>query len=575
MKNKFFKTLVVFGLSFIAWNCSEDAASPQGPNSEATAVSKPALEVDQSSWMLVAGTQIFLIVPNADGTFSVTDEHSIPVGVFDVGTASIVDASGTPVIANVDLTQLPVVNPDKTISYIDGSKATIDGKTLLLPGGIDPNAGTSSIVTVMSSSATAPVPTSSAIPNSSSAAKPAVSSSSQKAEDPKPESSSSQAPEEGKIGSITYKGSLSQTVAKGGSISPVTFSGLKSHPSRQSWNLWSINDSDCKYDESAKTFTISGTVSKDISAGEVSETWIMDGTAVTLTVEVTDGGSTNKKSSSSQKQETKSSSSQAKSSSSKAQSSSSVATATSSSKANNSGTSVELKYVQGGRSGKGWATRYWDCCKPHCSGQTNTSYHSKQCTNKGKTESTDWGAGSICSGGPMMACTSQIPIIVNDSLAYAFAAVPAADGGSCGKCYALTFDGRGKYERKQNHMKLEGKVLVVMTTNIGGDVQQGQFDVMIPGGGVGLFNGCSSMGWGKQGEQYGGLLSDCEKEVGTAGNLLTKRKDCLAQKCESAFANDEKAKEGCMFLATWMEAAGNPTHTYREVECPAALKAQY
>ncbi|MBR6449055.1 MAG: hypothetical protein IKS96_03755, partial [Fibrobacter sp.] len=403
----------------------------------------------------------------------------------------------------------------------------------------------------------------------------AVSSSSQKAEDPKPESSSSKAPEEGKIGSITYKGSLSQTVAKGGSISPVTFSGLKSHPSRQSWNLWSINDSDCKYDESAKTFTISGTVSKDISAGEVSETWIMDGTAVTLTVEVTDGGSTNKKSSSSQKQETKSSSSQAKSSSSKAQSSSSVATATSSSKANNSGTSVELKYVQGGRSGKGWATRYWDCCKPHCSGQTNTSYHSKQCTNKGKTESTDWGAGSICSGGPMMACTSQIPIIVNDSLAYAFAAVPAADGGSCGKCYALTFDGRGKYERKQNHMKLEGKVLVVMTTNIGGDVQQGQFDVMIPGGGVGLFNGCSSMGWGKQGEQYGGLLSDCEKEVGTAGNLLTKRKDCLAQKCESAFANDEKAKEGCMFLATWMEAAGNPTHTYREVECPAALKAQY
>ena len=576
MKNKFVKTLVVFGLSFIAWNCSEDAASPQGPNNNITAVAKPALEVDQSCWMLVAGTQIFLIVPNADGTFSVTDEYSVPVGIFDVGTASIIDASGTPVVANVDLTQLPVVNPDKTISYIDGSKATIDGKTILLPGGIDPNAGTSVPVVLSSSSATT-VPTSSAIPTSSSAVKPAVSSSSQKAEDPKPESSSSKAPEEGKIGSITYKGSLSQTVAKGGSISPVTFSGLKSHPSRQSWNLWSINDSDCKYDESAKTFTISGTVSKDISAGEVSETWIMDGTAVTLTVEVTDGGSTNKKSSSSQKQENKSSSSQAKSSSSKAQSSSSVATATSSSsKANtNPGTSVKLKYVQGGRSGKGWATRYWDCCKPHCSGQTNTSYHSKQCTNKGKTESTDWGAGSICSGGPMMACTSQIPIIVNDSLAYAFAAVPAADGGSCGKCYALTFDGRGKYERKQNHMKLEGKVLVVMTTNIGGDVQQGQFDVMIPGGGVGLFNGCSSMGWGKQGEQYGGLLSDCEKEVGTAGNLLTKRKDCLAEKCAKSFANDEKAKEGCMFLATWMEAAGNPTHNYREVECPAALKAQY
>ena len=569
MKNKFVKTLVVFGLSFIAWNCSEDAASPQGPNNNITAVAKPALEVDQSCWMLVAGTQIFLIVPNADGTFSVTDEYSVPVGIFDVGTASIIDASGTPVVANVDLTQLPVVNPDKTISYIDGSKATIDGKTILLPGGIDPNAGTS-VPVVLSSSSAGPL----IVASSSSVAKPmsaTATSSSQKAEDPKPASSSSKAPEEGKIGSITYKGSLSQTVAKGGAISPVTFSGLKSHPSRQSWNLWSINDSDCKYDESAKTFTINGTVSKDISAGEVSETWIMDGTAVTLTVEVTDGGSTqNKKSSSSQKQETKSSSSQAKSSS------GTTTTTSSSSKANNSGTSVELKYVQGGRSGKGWATRYWDCCKPHCSWPEHAhGNYSKQCTNKGTKESTDWGGGSVCSGGGLMTCTSQIPIIVNDSLAYAFAAVPAADGGSCGKCYALAFDGRGKYERKTNHMKLEGKILVVMATNIGGDVQQGQFDVMIPGGGVGLFNGCSSMGWGKQGEQYGGLLSECEKEVGTAGNLLTKRKDCLAEKCAKSFANDEKAKEGCMFLATWMEAAGNPTHNYREVECPAALKAQY
>ena len=569
MKNKFVKTLVVFGLSFIAWNCSEDAASPQGPNNNITAVAKPALEVDQSCWMLVAGTQIFLIVPNADGTFSVTDEYSVPVGIFDVGTASIIDASGTPVVANVDLTQLPVVNPDKTISYIDGSKATIDGKTILLPGGIDPNAGTS-VPVVLSSSSAGPL----IVASSSSVAKPmsaTATSSSQKAEDPKPASSSSKAPEEGKIGSITYKGSLSQTVAKGGAISPVTFSGLKSHPSRQSWNLWSINDSDCKYDESAKTFTINGTVSKDISAGEVSETWIMDGTAVTLTVEVTDGGSTQiKKSSSSQKQETKSSSSQAKSSS------GTTTTTSSSSKANNSGTSVELKYVQGGRSGKGWATRYWDCCKPHCSWPEHAhGNYSKQCTNKGTKESTDWGGGSVCSGGGLMTCPSQIPIIVNDSLAYAFAAVPAADGGSCGKCYALAFDGRGKYERKTNHMKLEGKILVVMATNIGGDVQQGQFDVMIPGGGVGLFNGCSSMGWGKQGEQYGGLLSECEKEVGTAGNLLTKRKDCLAEKCAKSFANDEKAKEGCMFLATWMEAAGNPTHNYREVECPAALKAQY
>ena len=571
MKNKFVKTLVVFGLSFIAWNCSEDAASPQGPNNNITAVAKPALEVDQSCWMLVAGTQIFLIVPNADGTFSVTDEYSVPVGIFDVGTASIIDASGTPVVANVDLTQLPVVNPDKTISYIDGSKATIDGKTILLPGGIDPNAGTSVPVVLSSSSATT-VPTSSAIPTSSSAVKPAVSSSSQKAEDPKPASSSSKAPEEGKIGSITYKGSLSQTVAKGGAISPVTFSGLKSHPSRQSWNLWSINDSDCKYDESAKTFTINGTVSKDISAGEVSETWIMDGTAVTLTVEVTDGGSTqNKKSSSSQKQETKSSSSQAKSSS-------GTTTATSSSsKANNSGTSVELKYVQGGRSGKGWATRYWDCCMPHCAQPAHGGTARTCSANGGKTVIDNNSTKNICQeGGQGATCTSQIPIIVSEKLAYAFAATPGNDN-TCGKCFALTFTGEGKYETKDNHKKLQGKTLVVMASNIGYDVAGGQFDVMIPGGGFGAFNGCAQMGWNipSNTTTYGGFLSDCEKEVGYDGDVYSKRKECLTKKCNSAFANDTEAKEGCLFLATWMEAAGNPMHTYKEVECPQALKSKY
>ena len=252
----------------------------------------------------------------------------------------------------------------------------------------------------------------------------------------------------------------------------------------------------------------------------------------------------------------------------KSSSSKTVASSTS-----NFETSVELKYISGGRSGKGFASRYWDCCKPHCSWPEHAhGNYSKQCTNKGTKESTDWGGGSVCSGGGLMTCTSQIPIIVNDSLAYAFAAVPAADGGSCGKCYALKFDGKGKYESKMNHSKLKGKILVVMATNIGGDVQQGQFDIMIPGGGVGMFNGCSSMGWGNQGEQYGGLLSVCEKENDYAAG---KMKSCLTSKCNSAFSGDSQAKEGCLFLANFLEAAGNPEHTYKEVECPDVLKQKY
>jgi hypothetical protein len=173
-----------------------------------------------------------------------------------------------------------------------------------------------------------------------------------------------------------------------------------------------------------------------------------------------------------------------------------------------------------------------------------------------------------------MTCTSQIPFTIDGctEMGFAFAAVPASDGGDCGKCYQLTFTGKGKYSTDDNHRYIKGKKLIIMTTNIGGDVQQGQFDIMIPGGGVGMFNGCSQMGWGPQGEQYGGLLSDCEKEKNyKPAATLT----CLKEKCNSAFGSDAKAKQGCLFLAEFMHGAGNPLHDYVEVECPEVLKSKY
>ena len=274
--------------------------------------------------------------------------------------------------------------------------------------------------------------------------------------------------------------------------------------------------------------------------------------------------------------EEKSSSSSAKSSSSSAKSSSSSVQSSSSSKP--TGGCPTIKYKSGGASGSGWATRYWDCCKPSCSWQENSGGNpARQCTNKGKTESTDWGGGSVCSGGGLMTCTSQIPFTVDgcDNLGFAFAAVPASNGGQCGHCYELTFTGEGHYNSTNANtktLKKLGKKLIIMATNIGGDVQQGQFDIMIPGGGVGMFNGCSSMGWGNQGEQYGGLLSVCEKENDYAAG---KMKSCLTSKCNSAFSGDSQAKEGCLFLANFLEAAGNPEHTYKEVECPDVLKQKY
>ena len=57
--------------------------------------------------------------------------------------------------------------------------------------------------------------------------------------------------------------------------------------------------------------------------------------------------------------------------------------------------------------------------------------------------------------------------------------------------------------------------MIVQATNIGADVFSGQMDLMIPGGGVGLFNGCTRQ-WGHHDldATYGGFLSKCQNEHG-------------------------------------------------------------
>ena len=267
------------------------------------------------------------------------------------------------------------------------------------------------------------------------------------------------------------------------------------------------------------------------------------------------------------------SSSSGSSSSSSSSSSGSSSTAT---KVDLGGKCPTLTTVSGGVSGSGYATRYWDCCKPSCSWTSNagSGNEARQCTTSGALIS-DTNAKSICEGGPSMTCTSQIPFTIDgcSNLGFAFAAVPGYSP-MCGRCFLLTFTGTGKYETKANHEALKGKKLLVMATNIGYDVAGGQFDVMIPGGGVGIYNGCANV-WSTAGQQYGGLLSDCESSVGYSGDLLTKRKNCLIEKCNDEFEDHADGLAGCLFLANYMEAAGNPNHNYVEVECPDFMKQKY
>ena len=577
MKKHYLALLAASAL--LAWNCGDDSNSASGGGDIPPSPSVADLPyylggftIDPATGIVYdAATGIAVGQLLADGTVVSASDGVTPIFACDTTLLPSLSSAGylinkNGVVTDLNGTLIGNLTEDRvTIRLADGSIVDLAGNVIALPGNDTLSIPQNPDALIVSSASGPDVPGISSaqidIPVSSAGEIPVIGSSS--SAQVLPTSSASVQP-----GNVT--GSLVQNVQKGQTIETIVFSGVASEPTR-SWNLHFLT---MNYDRDKGTYTISGTVPNWFQEGSTSDKLTIDGKEYTITLHV---GNASVKSSSSVSVERSSSSVR---SSSSAQV---VARSSSSAKSSSSvsgGAAPNIKVVSGGASGSGWATRYWDCCKPSCSWTENagSGNEARMCTASGSKIS-NFSEASICNGGSASTCTSQIPIIVNDNLAYAFAAVSTGNGGACGKCFALTFDGTGKYETKAPHQSLKGKVLVVMVSNVGEDVNKdGHFDVMIPGGGVGLFNGCSAFGWGSQGEQYGGLLSDCEKEVGynKSGSALTSaRKSCLTSKCNTVFANDSQAKQGCLFLANWMNAAGNPNHTYQEVECPAALKAQY
>ncbi|ORX66085.1 hypothetical protein BCR32DRAFT_226002 [Anaeromyces robustus] len=195
---------------------------------------------------------------------------------------------------------------------------------------------------------------------------------------------------------------------------------------------------------------------------------------------------------------------------------------------------------------KGNTTRYWDCCKPSCSWPEKAlvSQPVQQCKKDGITPITNFNAKSGCEGGESFMCLNQQPWAVSEVLSYGYAAASIAgltEADWCCRCYALTFTtGPAK-----------GKQIVVQVTNTGGDLGENHFDLQIPGGGVGIFNGCSTQfntdtdGWG---ERYGGIgkRSDCE--------MLP-----------------EEIRQACYWRFDWFLGSDNPEMVFDEVECPIEL----
>lgn len=237
--------------------------------------------------------------------------------------------------------------------------------------------------------------------------------------------------------------------------------------------------------------------------------------------------------------------------------------------------------VNGGKAGAGWASRYWDGCKPSCAWSNNANGNpTKSCAINGTTVLSDPDAQSVTNGGPAHTCYSQVPWAVSDDVAYGFAA--SHTNGDCGKCFRLTFTGKSEHvANSQGLSNLSKKTMVVKISNIGGDVQGTQLDFMIPGGGLGAFDGFT-MQDGVNGsvingtERSGGFLTECGGADDSKPNFknLDNLKKCVKDKCDQAFTNADLIA-GCKFYADWFEAVNNPKFNMTEVTCPAALNAKW
>jgi hypothetical protein len=156
-------------------------------------------------------------------------------------------------------------------------------------------------------------------------------------------------------------------------------------------------------------------------------------------------------------------------------------------------------------------------------------------------------------------CWDYSPWAVSNTVSYGFA---AASGGNyvCGRCYQIDFTGAGHSGTNAGATSLKGKSMIIQVINNGG-VAADQFDLLIPGGGVGDFNACSTQ-WGTSdlGAQYGGFLLGCKGDV-----------NCVKTKCNTIFANKPGLMAGCEWFLGWFAAADNPNFVFKQVTCPTAI----
>src|SRR5690606_18298839 len=132
----------------------------------------------------------------------------------------------------------------------------------------------------------------------------------------------------------------------------------------------------------------------------------------------------------------------------------------------------------------------------------------------------DASVDSRCDGGDAYTCYNNAPWAVSPTLAYGYVALHSGSGDHCGRCYQFQFKGTGQHSVEDpGSQALNGKTMIVQATNVGVDVSaNGQFDLLVPGGGYGAMeNGCTRQ-WNvtlaDQGDKLGGFLTTCKNQHG-------------------------------------------------------------
>ena len=552
MKHPFVKSVLVLGAALALWNCGDEAASMMptpGNGNEAfvpsenspivSGTSAADIVVSEPCWIMTAD-QLYVITTKLE----VFNASGVKIGAYDPITSVIVDANGTVLMEGVKYQELPIIDPG---SY--DTPSTNPGTTV-------PPTGTTPVSSASNGGQTQPnVPVSSA--SNGGQTQPNV-----------PASSASN-------GGQTQPNVPASSASNGGQTQPNVPASSASNGGSQQGSDGTCFDKVSNKNVKPYESLVGKNGEAYAYAQDCSLNCYYDPTNKNCASIGTSTGSNNNQ----QQQQPQSSASQPKSSSSVARSSSSVARSSSSVARSSSSvvrsSSSQQQQQQGGsllpkvigsQTKSGYATRYWDSCKPHCAWEGKGGPVARTCKTDGVTQAGS-GESSVCNGGSAGTCFDQTPQIVNDTIAYAFAATPGG-GNDCGKCYMLTFKGTGASATgtptDSHHKKIKGKHLIVMSSNIGYDVNHNQFDLMIPGGGPGEYNGCGKMGISCAGAQYGGFLTTCNY-----------KKDCLINMCNQEYGNNTSLKNGCLFLANWMDAANNPEVDFVEVECPQALKDKY